>query len=195
MKIYESMHRSVLSVTLLMLSGTSFALNVKSVVAAGSGCKANDKFPVSAVDGSLEIAFPVLHSVQANGKKMFRSNCNLSLSLEGEAGKQFKAVAVKTDYETIGTSKDKLSMNFKLWFQGGSKTILLDHQINTSKGTEFRESLSLPINEESWSPCKKENVLNAGVSFNGKNEDGFSTEYTLTQSKGLKIELIWRPCS
>ncbi len=195
MKIFGNMHRTLLSITLLMLSGASYALDVKSVVAAGSGCKANDKVPVNAVNGSLEIAFPPLKSLRASGKKMFRSNCNLSLTLEGESGKQFKAVAINTDYETVGTSKDKLNLNFKLWFQGGSKTISLDHQINTSKGTEFRDTISIPISEESWSPCKKENVLNAGVSFNGKNDDGFSSEYTLTQTKGMKIELMWRPCS
>ena len=179
---------------LLLLSGQAFALEVKSIASAGSGCKASEKIQASASDSSLEILFPQLKSDRANGKKLFRSNCNVSMTLDGNAGKQFKAVGIKTDYETAGTDKDQLNLNFKIWFQGESKTTSLDHKIDTSKGAEFRDSVTLRINEDNWSPCKKENTLNVGVSFIGKNQDGFSSEYSLKQSKGLKIELLWRPC-
>jgi hypothetical protein len=186
--------KQVFMVGALLLSSQTFALEIKSIVAAGSGCKATEKIQANASASHFEIMVPQLKSDRAKGKKFFRSNCNLSVTLDGDTGKQFKVVAVRTNYETTGTNKDELSLNFKFWFQGESNTTSLDHKIDTSKGTEFRYELSLPIHEDNWSACKKENVFNASVSFIGKNQSGFSNEYSLSQPNGLKIELLWRPC-
>jgi hypothetical protein len=180
---------------LLVLSKHALALDVKSVAAAGSGCKASEKLQVNASDNSLEIMVPDLKTEGANGKKLFRSNCNISIALDSDSGKQFKAVAIKTSYEISGSNTDRLSLNFKLWLQGESKTTLIDHSIDTSKGSNSNHELTLPINEDNWSACKKENVFNAGISFIGKNQNGFSKEYILKLAKGLKVELLWRPCS
>lgn len=185
----------LLLASLFILSKQTFALEIKSVAAAGSACRASEKVQVSASDNGMEIMVPALKTDRAKGKKLFRSNCNLSIALDGEAGKQFKVVAIKTGYQTVGTNKDELNLNFKLWFQGESKTVTIDHKIDTSKGTELNTELSLPIEEDSWSACNKEKVLNAGVSFIGKNQSGFSNEYSLSQAKGIKIELLWRPCN
>ena len=187
--------RALVFVVLIMPSKHALALDVKSVAAAGSGCKASENLQVSASDNNLEIMLPELKTEGATGKKIFRSNCNISIALDSDSGKQFKAAAINAPYEASGSITDKLSLNFKLWFQGESETTLLDHNIDTSKGSDSSHELSLPISEDNWSACKKEKVFNAGVSFIGKNQNGFSKEYILKLAKGLKIQLLWRPCS
>jgi hypothetical protein len=179
---------------LLSFSETSFSLEIKSVVAAGSGCKANEKIDVEATGTGIKVFFPALKTDKAQGKRMFRSNCNLSIALSGEEGKQFKVKTIKTEYETSGTSLDRLSLNFKVWFQGESKTVSIDHEIDTSKGDTARQTLTLPVQEEIWSPCKKESLINTGTSFVGKNQKGFSNEFSLTQTNGLTLEIDWRSC-
>jgi len=178
-----------------LLGNHAFALEIQSISSAGSGCKANGKVAADASENNINIYMPELKADNLKTKRLFRSNCNLSIALSSSGGKQFRTKALNTEYNTAGTATDDLSANFKLWFQGESKTVSINHKINTSKGQPIQKSIDLPIEEEMWSSCKKEHILNVGVSFIGKNKDGFSSEYSFKQPRGLKVDLTWRPCS
>jgi len=182
-------------ISFLLTTEALFALDIKNLVAAGNGCKTKQNISASLTDTGIEINFPDLKTDRAKGKKILRSNCSISMNLPNNQGKQFIPTAIKTNYRTTTTLNDQLNLNFKLWFQGENNTIVVDHKVETSKASEIRESIFIPIKTDTLSPCKKSNILNIGVSLIGKNSEKFSSEFNLEQTSNLKIEGIWLACN
>lgn len=171
------------------LCTSASALEIKSVTAAGTACKANDGISVTASSHALHVALPDLKS-QAAGKRIVRANCSISVNILDNGTRQFRPTKAIVLHDTIGTKADDLTFNISTWIQG--KTETTGSQIKLSPGTGLKTEVA--ISNASWSPCSKDVVYNMSLAVLAKNKGGLGPETGVVFKDNIAIEWEWQPC-
>ena len=160
------MLRSTLFVLSIVVAGPVYAVQLKSSIAAGSGCQANQNLGASLTGDTVSWSLPGFAArVEAQGSRLDRKNCSVTLTFQVPSGKRISPAQMSYELEANIPESAHGTFKVRTHYQSAkgdqASVIELEGPSQRSGGGD------LPLTTH-WSACGGEVTMTIGTSINVK---------------------------